>query len=294
MSPFPLAPLQCNHRNLARCIPLVLAVLWVHLRPASVDAVALLTGHRGSDGVIGLVPHLDGEFRVGKQIVVPVGIGWRPPFGGEDEQAVVFAQVHQRAGEAPTALGACGREQKQRPAFPYAADLSSIRPERLNRLAIPIISVRHIFSFMKKLMPTRSAFLLRARLVLCHSITSQQMTSSNLHMYPYANLHKSNGPFSPRSGSRMVRLSTSALPAQGSVSCTSILTDSQGSCLIVDGHWRSWPDILATSLVCYKYRRRLSRSHPLSGGISLPLLLPAVPQRSRAPLPPAVSRACAR
>jgi hypothetical protein len=38
------------------------------------------------------------------------------------------------------------------------------------------------------------------------------MTSSHLHMYPYANLHKSNGPVSPRSGSRMVRLSTSALP----------------------------------------------------------------------------------
>src|SRR5205807_1775951 len=187
--------------NLTRCIPLVLAVLWVHLRPASVDAVALLTGHRGSDGVIGLVPHLDGEFRVGKQIVVPVGIGWRPPFGGEDEQAVVFAQVHQRAGEAPTALGACGREQKQRLAFPYAADLSSIRPERLNRLAIPIISVRHICSFLKKWMPTRSAFLLRARLVLCHSIPSQHMTSSNLHMYPSARLaHEQWACFSRASG----------------------------------------------------------------------------------------------
>src|SRR5437588_13047789 len=73
-------------------------------------------------------------------------------------------------GEAPTALGAGGREQKQRPAFPHAADLSSIRPERLNRRAIPIIAVRHICSFLKKLMPTRSAFLLRARRVLCHAI----------------------------------------------------------------------------------------------------------------------------
>src|SRR5260370_2720311 len=100
-------------------------------------------------------------------------------------------------GEATTALGAGGREQKQRPAFPHAADLSSIRPERLNRLAIPIIAVRHICSFMKKLLPTRSAFLLRARRVLCHSITSQHMTSSHLHMCPSANLHKSNGPVSP-------------------------------------------------------------------------------------------------
>src|SRR5437588_9825652 len=45
-----------------------------------------------------------------------------------------------------------------------------------------------------------------------------------------------------------------------------------GSCLIIDGHWRCWPDILATSLVCFEYSRRLSRSHPLSGGISLPLI----------------------
>src|SRR5215469_8877638 len=35
------------------------------------------------------------------------------------------------------------------------------------------------------------------------------------------------GLFLPRLGSRMVRLSTSALPAQGSVSCHSILTDDQ-------------------------------------------------------------------
>src|ERR1700730_1227904 len=63
---------------------------------------------------------------------------------------------------------------------------------------------------------------------------------------------------------------------------------------MVDGHWRCWPDILATSLACSKYRRRLPRSHPLSGGISLPLLLPAVLQRRRAPLPAAVSRTGAR
>ena len=37
------------------------------------------------------------------------------------------------------------------------------------------------------------------------------------------------GLFLPRLGSRMVRLSTSALPAQGSVSCHSILTNDQGA-----------------------------------------------------------------
>ena len=35
-----------------------------------------------------------------------------------------------------------------------------------------------------------------------------------------------------------------------------------GGCLIIDGHWRCWPDILATSLVCFEYSRRLSRASP--------------------------------
>src|SRR5438132_12974588 len=148
-------------------------------------------------------------------------------------------------GEAPAALGAGGREQKQRPAFPHAADLSSIRPERLNRLAIPIIAVRHICSFMKKLMPTRSAFLLRARRVLCHAI----------------------------------------------------LTDDQGAV--------SWS--MDTGVVGLTSCRRVLSALSIAGGSlevtrsqvvfhfhSFPLLLPAVPQRRRAPLPPAVSRACAR
>src|SRR5712692_8939887 len=97
-------------------------------------------------------------------------------------------------------------------------------------------------------------------------------------------------------GSPMGRLSTSARSPRGpgSVSCHAILTDEKASSLLVDGHWRGWPDIRAPSLVCSEYSRRLPRSHPLSGGLSLPLLLPAVPQRSRAPLPAAVSRACAR
>src|SRR6266536_3985822 len=37
------------------------------------------------------------------------------------------------------------------------------------------------------------------------------------------------GLFLPHLGSRIVRLSTSALPAQGSVSCHAILTDAQGA-----------------------------------------------------------------
>src|SRR5437899_13052726 len=98
---------------------------------------------------------------------------------------------------------------------------------------------------------TQSCFLLRAA-----SDTSQQMTSSNLHMYPYANLHKSNRPFSPRSGSRMVRLSTSALPAQGSVSYHAILTDDQGAV--------SWS--MDTGVVGLTSWRRVLSAQSIQGG----------------------------
>ncbi len=120
------------------------------------------------------------------------------------------------------------------------------------------------------------------------------MTASHLHRYPSANWHKSHGPVSPRSGSRMGRLSTSALPAARKCLLPCKLDRRPESCLLVDGHWRWWPDLRAPSLVCFEYSRRLSRSHPLSGGLSLPLFLPAVPRRSRAPLPAAVSRPAAR
>jgi len=73
-------------------------------------------------------------------------------------------------------------------------------------------------------------------------------------------------------GSRMGRLSTSALPAARKCLLPCKLDRRPGSCLMVDGHWRCWPDIRAPSPVCSKYSRRLSRSHPLSGGLSLPLI----------------------
>ena len=115
---------------------------------------------------------------------------------------------------------------------------------------------------MKQWMPTRSAFLLRARLVLCHSITSQHMTSSNLHRYPCANLHKSNGPVSPEP--RVADGTPVHVRSPRSRMCLLHfnLDRRLGSCLMVDGHWRCWPDLLATSLVCSEYSRRLPRASP--------------------------------
>ncbi len=145
----PFVLFQCNRGNLTRGLLLILAELWVQLRPLSIESVALFTRQRGSGGIVGLVPDLDGDFGVSEQVVIPVGIGWCATFGGEDEQAVAIAQVHHRARAVLSALCAGGREQKQRSAFPHTADLSSIRPELLNQLAIPVIHVRHMFSSKK-------------------------------------------------------------------------------------------------------------------------------------------------
>src|SRR5216684_2138702 len=82
-------------------------------------------------------------------------------------------------------------------------------------------------------------------------------------------------------GSRMVRLSTSALPAQGSVSCHALLTDDQGAV--------SWS--MDTGVVGLTSGLRVLSAlsiaggslarHPLSGGLSLPLFLPAVPPQEQ-------------
>src|SRR2546421_1906713 len=115
-------------------------------------------------------------------------------------------------------------------------------------------------------MGTESCFLLMAA-----SDPSQKMTSSNLHIYTYANLHKRNGHFLLAAGRGWYGCQRPLSPLK-EVYLPFTLDRLPGSCLMVDGHWRSWPDILATSLVCFEYSRRLSRSHPLSGGISLPLI----------------------
>src|SRR5258708_3492655 len=82
---------------------------------------------------------------MGEQVVIPVGIGGPASSGGEDEQSVALTQVHHGVRAALAALGAGGREQQQRPACPQATDLPCIRPELLNRLAIPSIPLRHQF-----------------------------------------------------------------------------------------------------------------------------------------------------
>ena len=136
---------------------------------------------------------------------------------------------------------------------------------------------------------TQSCFLLRAALD-----PSQTMTSSHLHMYPSANLHKSNGPVSPEHRVADGTAVNVRSPSSRKCLLPCKLDRRPGNCLLVDGHGRGWPDLRAPSLVCSEYSRRLSRSHPLSGGLSLPLFLPAVPPRSRAPLPKALNRTASR
>src|SRR5262245_32502322 len=76
---------QFNHRNDAGRLLLVFTELGIALRPRCVDAVALLTSHRRSDGIVGLGSDLDGDLRMGEEVVVPGGVGRCARFGREDE-----------------------------------------------------------------------------------------------------------------------------------------------------------------------------------------------------------------
>jgi len=67
-----------------------------------------------------------------------------------------------------------------------------------------------------------------ARSLPFHSFATHDLIES-AHVPLCAPCTRAMGLFLPRLGSRMVRLSTSALPAQGSVSCHAILTDDQGA-----------------------------------------------------------------
>src|SRR5258708_35372814 len=137
---------QFNHRNAAGCLLLILTELRIPLCPPRVDAVVLRTDHWFRNGRVRLVADLDSDLGMGEQVVIPVGVGGPASSGGEDEQSVALTQVHRGVRAALAALGAGGREQQQWPVFPHATDLALIRPELLNRLAIPIIPVRHQFS----------------------------------------------------------------------------------------------------------------------------------------------------
>src|SRR6266568_8148555 len=86
-------------------------------------------------------------------------------------------------------------------------------------------------------------------------------------------------------------------PLPGSVSCHAIVTDDQGAVSWsmdtgVGGLTSGLRVLSALSIAGGSLE--VTRSQVVFHFHSFPLVLPAVPQRSRAPLPPAVSRACAR
>jgi hypothetical protein len=60
---------------------------------------------------------------------------------------------------ALSTFGSCRRENQQRLAFPHATHLASVRPELLNRLAIPIVSIGHNFSSFACRSPRQGTYL---------------------------------------------------------------------------------------------------------------------------------------
>src|SRR6266567_3689096 len=94
-----------------------------------------------------------------------------------------------------------------------------------------------------------------ARSLPFHSFATHDLIES-AHVPLCAPCTRAMGLFLPRLGSRMVRLSTSALPAQGSVSCHSLLTDYQGAV--------SWS--MDTGVVGLRSWRRVLSAQSIKGG----------------------------
>src|SRR5947209_417652 len=107
------------------------------------EPVSLLTGEDGSVGLVGLRPDLNGDFRVGYQITVPVRVGWCTTFGREDKQAVAVGEIHCRYRVLFAAFGTGGCEQKEGSAFPHSTNFASVCTELFNCLTIPVVSISH-------------------------------------------------------------------------------------------------------------------------------------------------------
>ena len=119
---------------------------------------------------------------------------------------------------------------------------------------------------------THSCFLLRDA-----SAPSQHMTASHLHRSPCANRPSALGPRVAHGTAVHVR----SPRGPGSVSCHTSLTDDQGAV--------SWSMDTGLGGLTFGLRVLSALSiaggslarHPLSGGISLPLLLPVVPPQEK-------------
>src|SRR5712692_2838817 len=140
--------LQCDYRNLAGRLRLVLGELGVQPCLFGEQSISLLTGQHSSVGLVGLGADLDCDLRVSKQVVVPVRVGRCATLGREDKQAIAIGQVHRRCRAALAALSPRGREQKQGPAFPHSTNLALVRTECLDCLAIPIVHISHNSSYL--------------------------------------------------------------------------------------------------------------------------------------------------
>src|SRR6266581_1481349 len=97
---------QCHHWDLARRLPLVIGELRIQLRLFGIEPVSLFTAERRGRGLVGFAPDLDGDFRVGQHVMVPVGVSG--------------------CGVLVTTPGTARGEQKQGSAFPDATDLAPL------------------------------------------------------------------------------------------------------------------------------------------------------------------------
>ena len=128
-----------ENRNLSRGLALVFADgrgLRDQLRPqfGAGGVVQLLRQYRERLGT-----DLDGDPRVGPEVVVPVWVGGRSSIGGDDRQAAVSLRVAgQRCDAFDPGSGANVVDENNRGARQGAAGASLVRPELLNDVGIEV------------------------------------------------------------------------------------------------------------------------------------------------------------
>ena len=108
---------------------------------SGVQVIPLVTGRNDGRNVEGFGTDLDGCFRVGHQIMVPIRVGRCASFGGEYDQTVAIGQVHQRRCVTLAAPGAGRCEEEQGRALEWAADFALVRAEFFDDLVVPVTHV---------------------------------------------------------------------------------------------------------------------------------------------------------
>ena len=153
-----LSSLNHHQGNLPSCSCLVLSVSGYQLASQHIEPLVLLAGCNRGFCLKRLLPNLHRDLWMGKQIVIPIGVGGRARFGGKGNQTFTIWYIGQWNETWLTAFCSYCREQKQVFVGEPPTNLASIRAKLFNDLTIPVVLIRRGF-FSSSFSERRQTFL---------------------------------------------------------------------------------------------------------------------------------------